>query len=274
MNKLQIGLLIAGIGITILLFNLPQTLVSNPSKKMDATEKSANSEMIPHSFSPISFSSSEMKKIAKWKNQIAKSYSPILDSLVTIYKNHLYYDSAAYYAIRIYEIKKTDNAALNVANIYYQAFETEQDNQRKQEYAKQARTLYEELLQKNPALHTAKVKLGLLIVVSENPMQGVKMIREVLEQDPTNKEALYQLGMLSIQSKQYDKAKERYQQLLKYYPNDTLSHYWLGISYKELGEMPNAKKEFEWVKAHLENTTTLSDSLLIRDVEYQLSQTH
>ena len=55
---------------------------------------------------------------------------------------------------------------------------------------------------------------ALKLIESNNPMEGVFMLRKILEKDPKNKEALFHLGILSIQSKQYNKAIERFNQLL------------------------------------------------------------
>ena len=42
---------------------------------------------------------------------------------------------------------------------------------------------------------------ALKLIESNNPMEGVFMLRKILEKEPKNKEALFNLGLLSIQSR-------------------------------------------------------------------------
>ncbi len=91
------------------------------------------------------------------------------------------------------------------------------------------------------------VENALKLIESNNPMEGVFMLRKILEKEPKNKEALFNLGLLSIQSKQYDKAIERFNQLLIIDSLDKRAYLHLGISNFELGNEEEANFFFDKV---------------------------
>jgi len=91
------------------------------------------------------------------------------------------------------------------------------------------------------------VENALKLIETNNPMEGVFMLRKILEKEPKNKEALFNLGVLSIQSKQYNKAIERFNQLLIIDSLDKRAYLHLGISNFELGNEEEANFFFDKV---------------------------
>ena len=91
------------------------------------------------------------------------------------------------------------------------------------------------------------VENALKLIESNNPMEGVFMLRKILEKEPKNKEAVFNLGVLSIQSKQYNKAIERFNQLLIIDSLDKRAYLHLGISNFELGNEEEANFFFDKV---------------------------
>ena len=84
------------------------------------------------------------------------------------------------------------------------------------------------------------IENALMLINSNNPMEGVFMLRKILEKEPENKEALFHLGILSIKSKQFTKAIERFNQLLIIDSLDKRAYLHLGISNFELGKTKEA----------------------------------
>lgn len=82
-------------------------------------------------------------------------------------------------------------------------------------------------------------------VASENPMQGIFMMREVLEQDPENRDAIYQMGILSMQTGQFDKAIGRFQDLTRLYPQDVEGLFYLALAQMQTNDKQNAHNNFE-----------------------------
>ena len=91
------------------------------------------------------------------------------------------------------------------------------------------------------------VENALKLIESNNPMEGVFMLRKILEKEPKNKEALFNLGVLSIQSRQFNKAIERFNQLLIIDSLDKRAYLHLGISNFELGNEEEANFFFDKV---------------------------
>ena len=128
------------------------------------------------------------------------------DSLQSYYLGKKKYYLAAKYAARKARLSGSIEDALLTANHYYEAYNLMADPAKGKPYIQQARKWYKAVLDKKPHDSPTKIKLALTYVASENPMQGIFMLREVLQQDPENRDALYQMGILSMQTGQFDKA--------------------------------------------------------------------
>jgi predicted Zn-dependent protease len=112
----------------------------------------------------------------------------------------------------------------------------------------QAKALYEKVLELNPKNDSAKVAIGACYMfgnISDQPMQGITMVREVAEKDPSNTYAQMMLGLGGIKSGQFDKAIERFQAVLKVQPNNLEAIFRLAETYDRKGDKQNAVK---WYK--------------------------
>ena len=103
-------------------------------------------------------------------------------------------------------------------------------------------------------------------MASDNPVQGVTLLREVLAANPRNEKALYNLGILSIQSNQYDKAVERFQELVKVNPENVNGQFYLGVSLAQTGAKEEARAAFTKAKS------LSSDPSLAASVDEELSK--
>lgn len=66
-----------------------------------------------------------------------------------------------------------------------------------------------------------KLAKAIQLVRSENPMEGISLLRELVQSDSTNLEAQFQLGLFSIESGQMDKAVARFEKILAIDPTHT-----------------------------------------------------
>lgn len=87
-----------------------------------------------------------------------------------------------------------------------------------------------------PARSEDKIDEAIAKVNSENPMEGIFMLRGILEEDPNNVKAIFAMGMLSVKSGQYQKAVARFEKLLELEPNKAEAHKMLGDSYRALDD--------------------------------------
>lgn len=96
----------------------------------------------------------------------------------------------------------------------------------------------------NPTKTEHKINLALIYVETEQPMQGIAMLRDLSQKEPNNTAVLMALGQLSIRSGQYDKALQRYQQVIELEPNNLRGHYALGQVYQSTGKIDEAIAEY------------------------------
>jgi Flp pilus assembly protein TadD len=122
------------------------------------------------------------------------------------------------------------------------------DEQKAKNLGAKTREYYQKAIDQNPGLLAAKANMAMTYVNTENPMQGILMLREVIDTDPTNELALFNLGILSMRSNQYSKAADRFRQILTNNPANTKAKFYLGLTLVELGEKEQARKVLSEVK--------------------------
>ncbi len=176
------------------------------------------------------------------------------------------FDSAGYYYEQVAVARPGEQAWKRAADQYFEAFSFAANEERAKQLSAKARELYERVLKNNPDNLDAKTNLGMAFMASENPVQGVVLLREVLATDPRNEKALYNLGVLSLQSNQADKAVERFRELVKYHPENESGQFYLGVALAQTGNRAEARKVFTEVK---KNST---DPALSASVDQELQK--
>lgn len=252
MSKSQIIIIITGMVSVILLFQLPKIIVKSDKQLTEekaSTSSSSSQNPQMKDIHKVEVSENEKNTIER----LRKSYLSVsnkekktnfADSLITAYRKIHQYDSAAVYAERVSELKPTALSWARTADIYMEAFNFASD-QDKPALNEKARSYYNKILVKDPDNLEVKSKLALTYVGTENPMQGIKILREVLQTDPKNESALYNLGILSIQSGQYDKAVKRFEELLSVNPNHSTGQFYLGVALANAGDKDHALEAFK-----------------------------
>jgi predicted Zn-dependent protease len=274
MSKSQILIIIVALAAVVGLFFLPKSVVNNKNKEVseNQTSKTDSSTTAPTSnaetMHQTSLSPKEIERLNYWKKQFEqkgeKEKNLAFDSLAELYRKANFYDSVAYYADNLaISFPKTLNL-MKAGDAYYEAFGFAMNPEKSKTLGEKARTYFKKVVEAEPSLSDAKVKLGMTYVNSETPMQGIMMIREVLQKEPDNQFAIMSLGKLSMQSGQYDKAAERFRQLLKLNDKDILAHFYLGVSLLQLGKNQEALKELK----HVKNNS--SDPAILQSVESYL----
>ena len=108
----------------------------------------------------------------------------------------------------------------------------------------------------NPGNDSLKIGLGACYLfgnISENPMQGIQLIREVADRDPKNMYAQLTLGMGAMMSGQLDRAIERLSIVIKEQPENLEVMVMLAEAYEQKGDANNAVKWYESSKKLIEN---------------------
>ena len=234
MNRSQLLIIIGAILVVVLLFQLPRQVVEN-----DQLQEVSKAEQ--HSFEmPVEVQAQllELRSALKSENNFDKKAN-FADALARVYLDYGVLDSAVSYAEMINGW--FSEPSLQVAEIYFKAFERSSSSEKGISYAQRAREILQILSDKDPEDLFLKNRLAMTLVASENPMSGINMLREIVSQDEDNRQALLSLGLLSIQSGQFDRAKERFEKLISLDPLDHESKLYLAVSMMETNQQSQAR---------------------------------
>lgn len=243
------------------LFSLPKVVVNNKGKEVD---KEKGQSAAATSAAPAAGESSskshdgaaltpDQQKIvdqlrsgfnqAGDKDKVAAGIK-LSDEFAKLQK----FDSAAFYAEKVALVSPAIENLMRAGDRYYEAYGFAVDEQKAKNLGSKTREYYQKAIDQNPGLLTAKANMAMTYVNTENPMQGILMLREVIDADPTNELALFNLGILSMRSNQYSKAADRFRQILTNNPSNTKAKFYLGLSLVELGDKEQASKVLSEVK--------------------------
>jgi len=181
-------------------------------------------------------------------------------SLARRYNSVERFDSAGYYLEQVALAKPSAQNWQQAADAYFQAFSFAATDERVKLLGGKSRELYAKVLKDQPGNLDAKTNLGMAYMASDNPVQGVTLLREVLAADPRNEKALYNMGILAVQSNQYDKAVTRFQDLVKVNPRNVNGQFYLGVTLARTGAKEEAKQAFLAAKS-LSNDPALAASV-------------
>ncbi|MBW3545280.1 MAG: tetratricopeptide repeat protein [Bacteroidetes bacterium] len=263
----------AAVVLTIGIYFMPQTVVQNKSEMLPAASPAAAGEVSAdaasqpehfegdghdhgddpqgdghdHSNQRQELSQSARKHLQSLKESASNTgdkqkFAIFADSLAANWAKWAWYDSAAHWAEKAVTAQPTTERRYQAGSLWYEAFQLAPDLAQQRLYGERAAGHLKKVLEKEPKHAKAQIRLALTHVVSENPMQGIVLLREVLEREPNNAEALFHMGVLSFQSNQYDKAIERFEALLKQDATHKEGHFYLALSYMQLGQEEKARE--------------------------------
>ena len=252
----RIILIISATVLTVALFLLPKVVVDNEQEDINTTsgnEHSDEESNVPEfdhgnkSDSATSLLISEARDLFRNSENIEKSLT-FADSLALLYEKSGKYDSAAYFYGWIADKSPNVEREIRAGIAYYEAFGYAVDDGKAKFLGEKTRLYLGKVLEDHPEMVHLKTKIGMTYISTNNPMQGIMMLREVVASDPTNEEALFNLGLLSRQSGQNDKAIERFATLLEAHPENIQARFLLGLTYMDIGKNKEAIEQFEIVK--------------------------
>jgi len=241
-NKAQLILSVLAIGMAILLFQLPRSVVENEQLQEVTPAKNHSLEIPQNVQSEIVLLRTSLKK--------EESFDKKANFALSLAKKYLDYgilDSAVLYAERIqsWEGEISEKAS----EIYFTAYERSPSAEEGVKFAEKAKQIITQLLDKDPDNLFLKNRLAMTLVASENPMSGINMLREVIAQDPRNRQGLLNLGLLAIQSGQFERAKERFETLMSLDTTDQESKFYLAVTMIETNKPLQARLLLEEILA-------------------------
>ena len=241
--------------------NGSKTEASSGPVPATATENNGPNAAAPHTTTSPAQRQELTRLLAEYKaapNAAAKA--TVATTLARRYNGVERFDSAGYYLEQVALAKPSAQNWQQAADAYFQAFSFAATDERVKLLGGKARELYAKVLKDQPGNLDAKTNLGMAYMASENPVQGVSLLREVLATDPRNEKALYNMGILAVQSNQFDKAVTRFQDLVKVNPKNVNGQFYLGVTLARTGAKEEAKKAFLTAKS-LSNDPALAASV-------------
>ncbi len=253
MLRTRIILVISATILVALLFSLPKVVVENDAEEVGSSE-TAKATPTPTNAHDDKIDENVMVEIERLKENFAVAKNTeksitFADSLAMLYLKANKYDSAAKFFEIIAEKQPSEANWLKTGDTYYEAYGFAMDRAKQEFLGEKSREYFNKVLEDNPDNLSAKNKVAMTYLSTNNPMRGIMMLREILENDPKNEQAMFNLGILSMQSGQHDKAVERFSKLVQLYPNNTQAQFFLGVSYIEIGNKEKAKEQFTLVKS-------------------------
>ncbi len=271
MSKFQLILIVASVVLVAIIYSLPKVVVDNEEdaggRQANAVDQELDMEAglnMPAHMSD--FTEEEKAEIAKLRNEVSSSaiaseINNAANQLAALYQKYSRFDSAAHYAGILANNQPTDANIKQAAFLYFDAYSFSVAPEKVRSNADRASDLLGKVLEKNPEDLEAKTRLGLILVNSPQPMQGIMMVREVLEQEPENEFALFNMGLLSIESRQFPRAVEYFERYQVVNPENEEGQLYLAISYLESGNNAKALETFSRLRERV------SDPEMIRTID-------
>jgi predicted Zn-dependent protease len=242
------------------LFSLPKVVVNTKGKEVDAEQTqtaesstdSVKSETPANSHDGATLSADQQKIVDQLRSgfivatekEKASAGLKLSNKFAELQK----FDSAAFYAEKVALLSPSLENWVRAGDRYYEAYGFAVDDQKAKNLGIKTREYYQKAIDQNPALLAVKANMAMTYVNTDNPMQGIMMLRDVIETDPTNELALFNMGILSMRSNQYAKAADRFKQILTNNPANTKAKFYLGLTLLELGKNDEARKVLLEVK--------------------------
>lgn len=166
------------------------------------------------------------------------------------------FEPYVYYTGEAAKLENSEKSLTFAAHLFLNNLKAESDPAMQTWLATNAKVLFEQALEVNPANDSSKIGLGACYIfgnISGNPMEGIGPIRQIVEKNPDNTFAQFILGLGGVKSGQYDKAIERFLIVLKHEPNNVEAALNLAEVYDRKGDKANAVKWYTAVKEKVNN---------------------
>ncbi len=252
-NKTQIAVILGIVALTTVLFMLEKKVLS--AKKAVAmsdktqTEVSGETDANLKSIDTI-VAESIFKLTQEEKKELLLSENTDATGVKKVMSAYKKLDNKLGIAFCMEKLKEANTERM-IGLAYYAAFNQSVIDENKRAIANKVITYLKPSLEKTPEDVDIKCALADCYVnTTQNPMNGIMLLREVIATDSTNESALFLLGEFAIKSGQFDKAQVRFESLVRYYPASIKYSLYLAQLFSNHGEpnkaletLLNAKKQ-------------------------------
>jgi tetratricopeptide (TPR) repeat protein len=174
----------------------------------------------------------------------------------------------AYYTASAAKLENSQKNLTFAAQFYLDGVRRQEEPTLKRWMAVEAKELFEKALQLDPANDSLKIGLGSCYLfggISDNPMQGIQLIREVADRDPHNMYAQFMLAQGGLISGQLDKAIERLTTVVEHEPDNLEVVLMLADACERKGDKTNAIK---WYTA---GKKLIKDPAIVKDIDERIN---
>jgi predicted Zn-dependent protease len=266
LNKTQIILLIGVVILSTALYFLPKNVLINTKEGANRDKPDTASSAMPMvnqaSLKPIETILKESVASLKdsEKNKLELGPDAGKDSILMLMSEYKKYDNKLGIAFCMEKLKG-QYPDKEIGMEYYQAFnQSEVDENRKSIAARAIMHLKAASVKDSNNLELKNAMADCYVNTSENPMQGINLLREVMSKDSTNENALFLLGQFAVKSGQMDRARQRFESLVRLYPSNIKYSLYLAQLFSAQGDKDRAVQTLTQAKKYAKRKTA-SDSI-------------
>ena len=193
------------------------------------------------------------------KEQQLKAYK----QLASFWKDSMHlFEPYAFYNGEASKLESSEKSLTFAAQQFLDRLLVEADPAMENWLASNAKVLFEQALQLNPANDSSKIGLGACYIlgsISDNPMQGILPVREIVTKNPNNLYGQYILALGGKKSGQFDKAIDRFLLINKAQPDNLEICLHLAECYDMKGDKESAIKWYTTVKGKVKNENAVKE---------------
>ncbi|MFN8287201.1 MAG: tetratricopeptide repeat protein [Chitinophagales bacterium] len=173
--------------------------------------------------------------------------------------------AVAYYLVKAAQKENTVKAYTKAGDYSAQLTQTAPDEKAHRYLMDNVISSYEKAVELDSNQVENKLRLaGAYIEGSQNPMQGVAILRNIVAKDSNNVDAQLMLARFGIVSGQYDKAIARLEKVLYLQPQNTEALLLMAQAYEDTGLKPKAIEMLERCKK------TIKDADVLREIDKKI----
>lgn len=201
--------------------------------------------------------SNQLEKLLQLENSVVRGN--VKDQQINAYKQlHVYWHDSlhnplmgAYYMGESAKLENSEKNLTFAARLLIEQLMVSEDAVQQKWIASQAKEFFEKALIINPANDSSKAGVAATYLfgnITDNPMEGISMLKEVTTRNPQNLYARMILGVGSIRSGQMDKAIEHFKIVAENQPDNVQAVLSLAEAYDRTGDTANAVKWYKVAK--------------------------
>lgn len=265
MNRNQIILLSSGIILLCIIFffgktTAPASAAPPENAAQTASAETVTTEKLIDSYKK-SLNNDQLQKLTQLENAVVRG--DVKDQSIKIFRQLSAYwgdslghdDIGAVYLGKAAALENSEKNLSFAARLFLDNLLVSDNPAIQNWLGSNGKELFEKVLKINPDNDSAAIGLGACYLfgnLSDNPMQGLMMIKGIADKDSLNMYAQMMLGLGGIKSGQYDKAITRFTNVIQHEPHNLEAVFHLAETYERMNDKANAIVWYKRASAMIE----------------------